>query len=176
MESKKRGPKIKLTSARIDKLLNAIRQGKTITDALALSGIPRTTYYDKMKSDSNFSDEVKKAELEYDNWCNSELIVDAKASLKDLIKGYKQITKKTRSYVNKEGKTVIEETTEEKTCPPNATAIIFALCNRDPDNWKNRVAQDVNGKIDVEQKGSGVSLANVPDSLLAQVIDAINGK
>ena len=57
----------------------------------------------------------------------------------------------------------------------NPTAIIFALCNRAPEQWSNKHVQELAGKVDVESK-PGVSLHNVPDDLLAQVINAINGK
>ena len=93
-----------------------------------------------------------------------------------MVKGYEWDEVTIEAGTDMRGKPFEKRKVVHKKAAPNATAIIFALCNRDPDNWKNRVAQDVNGKIDVEQKGSGVSLANVPDSLLAQVIDAINGK
>ena len=54
-------------------------------------------------------------------------------------------------------------------------AIIFALCNRAPGEWSNKHIQELTGKIETETK-PGITLANVPDNLLAQVIDAINGK
>ena len=69
-----------------------------------------------------------------------------------------------------------KQTVVTKRIAPSPTAVIFALCNRDPEHWQNRVAQDITGKLETETKGSGVSLANVPDELLAKVIDAINGK
>ena len=80
------------------------------------------------------------------------------------------------AVVDKNGNNVEEKIVEEKRVPPSATAIIFALCNRDPEHWQNRVSNDISGKIETENKGAGVSLANVPDSLLSQVIEAINGK
>ena len=62
-----------------------------------------------------------------------------------------------------------------KKAAPNATAIIFALCNRAPEEWSNKHIQEISGKLETETK-QAVSLASVPDDLLAQVIDAINGK
>ena len=62
-----------------------------------------------------------------------------------------------------------------KKAAPNPTAIIFALCNRAPGEWSNKHIQELTGKIETETK-PGITLANVPDNLLAQVIDAINGK
>ena len=34
----------------------------------------------------------------------------------------------------------------KKHIPPSAAAIIFTLCNRDPDHWKNRMNTEVTGK------------------------------
>ena len=59
-----------------------------------------------------------------------------------------------------------------KKAAPNPTAIIFALCNRAPGEWSNKHIQELTGKVDVENKPS-ISLANVPDDLLAQVIESI---
>ena len=79
--------------------------------------------------------------------------------------------------LDKKGKMVeVKKKIVHKKAAPNPTAIIFALCNRAPGEWSNKHIQELTGKLATEQTGSGISLANVPDSLLAQVIDAINGK
>lgn len=165
----------KYTPERIEKIISAISKGKTYKDASKLAGINPDTFFDWLKNKPEFSDAVKMAEKQYGEWYNEHIVKDAKASLMELICGFEQVTTKTKTYTSK-GVKCTEVVEERKQIPPSATAIIFALCNRDPEHWQNRVSQDVNGKIDVEQKGNGVSLANVPDSLLAQVIDAINSK
>ena len=176
-EPKKKGRKPRWTDAKVEIMCKAIQAGKSYKDAMAAARVGHDSFYRHLRDDSDFSEKVKKAEQHYQEWYDSRLVVDCKRSLLELIQGYEWDETTTESVLNKDGKMVeTKRKTVHKKAAPNPTAIIFALCNRDSDNWKNRVAQDVNGKIDVEQKGSGISLANVPDSLLAQVIDAINGK
>ena len=176
-EPKKKGRKPQWTDTKVEIMCKAIAAGKSYKDAFTAARVSKATFYAHLANDTDFLDRVKKAEQEYQDWYDSQLVVDCKRSLTELVRGYEWDETTTESVTAKDGKTKITKTkVVHKKAAPNPTAIIFALCNRDPDNWKNRVAQDVNGKIDVEQKGSGISLANVPDSLLAQVIDAINGK
>lgn len=165
------------TPERVATICNALANGETQETAFRLGGISKETYYRWLKENKDFSNAVKKAQAEFQDWQMNGILEDARKSLKTLICGQEYEEIKTEYENDKSGNPRIKKQTRvTKKILPNPTAVIFALCNRDPDNWKNRVAQDVNGKIDVEQKGSGVSLANVPDSLLAQVIDAINGK
>ena len=176
-EPKRKGRKPQWTETKVEIMCKAIAAGKSYKDAFTAARVSKATFYARLANDLDFSDKVKKAEAEYQDWYDSQLVVDCKRSLTELVRGYEWDETTTESVTDKDGKTKITKTkVVHKKAAPNPTAIIFALCNRDPEHWQNRVAQDVNGKIDVEQKGSGVSLANVPDSLLAQVIDAINGK
>ena len=172
-----RGRKPQWTEAKVEIMCKAIAAGKSYKDAFTAARVGHDSFYRHLRDDSDFSDKVKRAEKQYQEWYDSQLVVDCKRSLQELICGYEWDETTTETAPGKDGKgTVTKTKVVHKKAAPNATAIIFALCNRDPEHWQNRVSQDVNGKIDVEQKGQGVSLANVPDSLLAQVIDAINGK
>lgn len=166
------GRKPKYTPERVAIICKGLSEGKTETDCCKAAGISGTAFYKWMAEKVEFVDAVKKAKAQFDQWRNEKMVEDAKSSLVELICGFVQTTRKTRSFIDKTGKTVTEEIVEEKKLPPSATAIIFALTNRDPENWKNRLSQDVNGKIQTEQK-SDISLANVPDDLLEKVIDAI---
>ena len=126
--------------------------------------------------DSDFSERVKMAEREYQEWYDSQLVVDSKRSLLELIRGYEWDETTTESALDKNGKMVeVKKKIVHKKAAPNPTAIIFALCNRAPAEWSNKHIQEISGKIETETK-QAVSLASVPDELLAQVIDAINGK
>lgn len=44
-----------------------------------------------------------------------------------------------------------EVTVKEKHINPDTTAIIFALCNADPENFKNHRNYDINQKVTIEQ-------------------------
>ena len=176
-EPKKKGRKPQWTDTKVEIMCKAIAAGKSYKDAFTAARVGKTAFYSHLSNDADFADRVKKAEQDYQQWYDSQLVVDCKRSLIELVNGYEWDETTTEHSLNKAGKMVeVKKKVVHKKAAPNPTAIIFALCNRDPEHWQNRVAQDVNGKIDVEQKGPGISLANVPDSLLAQVIDAINGK
>lgn len=172
-----RGRKPKWTDEKVEIMCKAIADGRSYKDAYTAARVGHDSFYRHLREDAEFSARVKKAEQTYQEYFDSKLVVDCKRSLIELVNGYEWDETTTEHALNKEGKMVeVKKKVVHKKAAPNPTAIIFALCNRDPEHWQNRVSQDVNGKIDVEQKGNGVSLANVPDSLLAQVIDAINGK
>ena len=61
-----------------------------------------------------------------------------------------------------------------KKAAPNPTAIIFALTNRDPENWKNRQTTDINANVKAENTNKP-DLSGIPDDLLEQVLNKING-
>lgn len=156
-----------------------IEQGETNEHAAELAGVTQSTFYQWLNDKSEFSEAVKKAKEEYQKWLHNDILADAERSLKVLINGteYEEIkTEYEQNPTSPDAPRIKKQTRTTKKILPNPTAVIFALCNRDPGHWQNRISQDVNGRIDVEQKGPGISLANVPDSLLAQVIEAINGK
>lgn len=173
----KRGRQPMCTPERVDKICRAIADGNTDAMAAKIGGISPQTFCEWKNTKPEFLEAVKRAKAEFEDWQLNGILEDAKKSLKTLVCGQEYEEIKTEYENDKAGNPKIrKQTRTTKRILPNPTAVIFALCNRDPEHWQNRVAQDVNGKINVEQKGSGVSLANVPDSLLAQVIDAINGK
>lgn len=173
------GRKPRYTTDRVQRICEAIESGETAKNAAAIGGIDDKTFYRWLKEKNEFKDRVKKAKETYKDWLMNGILADAERSLKVLINGteYEEIkTEYEQNPTNPDAPRIKKQTRITKKILPNPTAVIFALCNRDPEHWQNRISQDVNGRIDVEQKGSGISLANVPDSLLAQVIEAINGK
>ena len=173
---KKPGRKPQWTDAKVDAMCKAIAAGKSYKDAYTTARVSHTAFYAHLNNDVEFAERVKKAEQEYQEYYDSQLVVDCKRSLAELIRGYEWDEITTETVVGKDNKeTVTKKKTVHKKAAPNPTAIIFALCNRDPENWSNKHIQELTGKIETESK-PGITLANVPDGLLAQVIDAINGK
>lgn len=176
IEPKKRGRRAQWTDEKVETMCKMIAQGKSYKEAFTAVRISKPTFYAHLANDKDFSDAVKKAEADYQQWYDAQLVVDCKRSLMELVRGYEYDETTTETGKDaRTGKDVTRVKIVHKKVGPNPTALIFALCNRDPEHWQNRIAQDVNGKINVEQH-SDVSLANVPDDLLAKVIDAINGK
>lgn len=175
-EPKKKGRKPQWTDTKVEIMCKAIAAGKSYKDAFTAARVGKTAFYAHLGNDADFADRVKKAEREYQEWYDSQLVVDCKRSLLELVCGYEWDETTTEHALNKAGKMVeVKRKVVHKKAAPNPTAIIFALCNRDPEHWQNRVNTELSGKVETETK-SNVSLANVPDDLLAKVIDAINGK
>lgn len=172
----KRGRKPQWTDAKVEIMVKAIATGKSYKDAYTAARVSHQTFYRHLNEDSEFYEAVKNAERQYQDWYDSQLVVDCKRSLLELVQGYEWDETTTESALDKNGKMVeVKKKIVHKKAAPNATAIIFALCNRAPDQWSNRHIQEISGKIETESK-SNVSLANVPDELLEQVINAINTK
>ena len=175
-EPKKKGRKPQWTDTKVEIMCKAIAAGKSYKDAFTAARVSKATFYAHLANDSDFLDRVKKAEQDYQQWYDSQLVVDCKRSLIELVNGYEWDETTTEHALNKAGKMVeVKKKVVHKKAAPNPTAIIFALCNRDPEHWQNRVNNELSGKIETETK-SNITLANVPDDLLAKVIDAINGK
>ena len=173
---KKPGRKPQWTDAKVEIMVKAIAAGKSYKDAYTSARVGHDSFYRHLRDDSEFSAKVKRAEQDYQEWYDSQLVVDSKRSLLELIRGYEWDETTTESALDKNGKMVeVKKKIVHKKAAPNATAIIFALCNRAPEEWSNKHIQEISGKLENETK-QAVSLASVPDDLLAQVIDAINGK
>lgn len=176
MEPKKRGRKPQWTDAKVEIMCKAIADGKSYKDAFTTARVSKAAFYAHLANDKDFMDRVKIAEQEYQEWYDSQLVVSCKRSLIELVQGYEWDETTTEHALNKDGKMVeVRRKVVHKKAAPNPTAIIFALCNRAPEEWSNKHIQEISGKIETETK-SNVSLANVPDNLLEQVIDAINGR
>lgn len=164
------------TPERVKIICDALARGETQETAYKLAGIVADTYYRWLKEYSEFSESVKKAQAAFQDWQMNGILEDARKSLKTLICGQEYEEIKTEYENDKDGNPRIKKQIRiTKKVLPNPTAVIFALCNRDPEHWQNRVNTELSGKVETETK-SNVSLANVPDDLLAKVIDAINGK
>lgn len=175
-EPKKKGRKPQWTDAKVEIMCKAIAAGKSYKEAFTAARVSSRAFYYHLRDDLQFLQAVKKAEQEYQEWYDAQLVVDCKRSLIELVCGYEWDETTTESALDKNGKMVeVKKKIVHKKAAPNPTAIIFALCNRAPEQWSNKHVQELAGKVDVESK-PGITLANVPDSLLAQVIDAINGK
>lgn len=164
------------TPERVAKICKAIAEGETNATAAKIAGISTSTFCEWQNSKPDFLEAVKKAKSEFEEWQLHGILEDAKKSLKTLICGQEYEEVKTEYENDKDGNPRIRKQTRiTKKVLPNATAVIFALCNRAPGEWSNKHIQELTGKVETETK-QNVSLANVPDDLLAKVIDAISGK
>lgn len=109
-------------------------------------GICQDTYIEWKKTKAEFSESVKKAEENFLKTIASE----AKKSLMKKIQGYTVQEKRTvynNEVVKGQSKPKIkEQTITDKHYQPDTTAIIFALCNTDSDNFKNKQTNEITGE------------------------------
>lgn len=123
-----------------------------------------------------FLEAVKSGEDEFRRWEQNEILQSAKKSLRVLIEGQEYEETQTEYENDGNGQPRIKkQITKTKKILPSTTAVIFALCNRDPEHWKNRVTNEVEAKVQQDATAS-VNLANIPDDLLEKVVKAINGE
>ena len=177
-EKSKVGRKPMFTPERVETILDSLRQGDSDETAAKIAGINVSTFYRWQTENKEFQEAVKSAKADFEQWTLGEILSDARRGLKVLVCGteYEEVkTEYEQDPHNPNHPRIKKQTRQTKKVLPNATAVIFALCNRDPDHWQNRVSQELSGKIETEQSCE-VSLANVPDSLLEQVIEAIYKK
>lgn len=173
------GRKQKYDPERVAIICEAIAAGDTMEVAAKKAGVHVCTIYDWQATKPEFSEAIKMAKAKYDEWILNGILDDAKRSLKTLICGqeYEEVKTEYEQDPSKGGAPRIKKQTRTtKKVLPNPTAVIFALCNRDSEHWQNRISNELSGKIETENTGNAPSLINVPNELLAQVIDAINGK
>jgi hypothetical protein len=134
----------------VDDICSLIRSDSyTIREICSQTGISVETFYEWQKTKPEFSEHIKKAKCEFDNFIASE----AKRSLVKLIQGYTVQEKKTVTVdtgkKDDDGKPIVrikEHSVTDKHYQPVAAAVIFALTNRDPENWKNRQTSEHTGK------------------------------
>ena len=172
------GRPTKYTPEVVNIIRESLAQGDSRQLACKKAGISDDSFLNWMRDNSEFSAVVKNAEDEFRNWEHNELLASAKKSLKVLIEGmeYDETTTEYEQDPRDPSKPrVRKQITKTKKILPNPTAVIFALVNRDPENWKNRINQEVEAKVQADQKAD-VNLSNIPDDLLEAVVKAINGE
>lgn len=141
----------------VNKICSLIKKDSyTIAEICSLSGISESTYHEWKASKSEFSESIKKASGDFDEM----LVAEAKKSLVKKVKGYTVQEKRTVTVdsgkKNEEsGKPIVkvkEHTLIEKHIQPDTAMIIFTLVNRDPDNWKNKMDNNVTGDITLKSE------------------------
>ena len=168
----------KYTPEVVEIIRKSLAQGDSRQLACKKAGISDDSFGRWLADNAEFAAVVKNAEQEYRDWEHNEILVSARKSLRVLIEGQEYEETKTeyeQDPADPSRPRVKRQTTTTKKILPNPTAVIFALTNRDPENWKNRINQEVEGKIQTDAK-TDVNLAAIPDDLLEKVIKAINGE
>jgi len=124
----------------------------TIAEICKMANIDEATYYRWKSEKKEFCESIKKAEEDRRQF----FVIEAKKSLIKKIQGYTVQEKKTvtvesgkKDEAGKPIPKIKEQTIIDKYFQPDTAAIIFTLCNTDPENWRNRQFNEVTGKIKV---------------------------
>lgn len=129
--------------------------GATKAKFLEAMQIAETTWRRWMKEDKELVERVNAAKESWKKAVKDEAFV----GLMELCRGYTVKETSTEYVPNAQGKPIInKQKTFERHIPKNPTAIIFALTNLDPDNWKNR--QDLDSKLSAE--GINITIGKAP--------------
>lgn len=139
----------------------------TIAEVCVIVGISERCYYDWQANNAEFAESIARARDQFDEL----LVKEAKNSLRKKVLGYEADEKKTVYVTGKDGKPIIkEQTTVKKHFQPDTAAIVFALTNKAPNEWKNRQNNEVTGKDGKEL------FAQLSDEELKERIERLQAK
>ena len=152
-----------------DDIISCIREGDSNILACKKVGISKSTFYEWLESYPDFSDSLKKARKEF----RETIVQTLEQSLWKRAAGYEIEESKNEYRTLKDGSKVLVKSSEiTKHFPPDTGALIFALTNLDPENWKNRqdnrlsVDDGISGfKISVVHKEGTPPIANSEDEI-----------
>ena len=138
----------KVTPALIAKVGRLAGKGLQNNQIAVSLGWSEATYYKTKAENPEFAEAIKKGELKD--------VREAVNSLSKRVRGYEyeETTIETEDITDKETGVIIATKTKTKKTikqlAPDTTAIIFKLVNRDPENWKHKSEQKVEGSLQVE--------------------------
>ncbi|MDD4924296.1 MAG: hypothetical protein PHF74_05625 [Dehalococcoidales bacterium] len=127
-------PKHILTDMEVNKILALYQEGKTDAQVAKVLGLPRVTFLDALKNTTGLTDTIKKIKETPDHRVEMALFERAL--------GYDH---KAVQFFCYEGVIMSEEYV--KHYPPEVSACVFWLCNRQPERWKNVQKIDVEGQV-----------------------------
>jgi len=165
------GKELKLTDDRVETICSMLREGYSRKKCAEAVHITRQTFHNWYMTNPTFAGKVDEAEKEYQVWKFEGIKRDCLDSLKTLICGteYDEVTTEMRQDAN--GKPYEFKKVVHKKVLPNVTAVIFALCNRDPQNWQNKVTGEIKEEVKSTNINGSLSLEKVPTDVLAKVIE-----
>ena len=152
-----------------DDIISCIREGDSNILACKKVGISKSTFYEWLESYPDFSGSLKKARKEF----RETIVQTLEQSLWKRAAGYEIEESKNEYRTLKDGSKVLVKSSKiTKHFPPDTGALIFALTNLDPENWKNRqdnrlsVDDGISGfKISVVHKEGTPPIANSEDDI-----------
>lgn len=152
-----------------DDIISYIREGDSNILACKKVGISKETFYTWINDKPDFSDSLKKARKEF----RETILKKLEQSLWKRAAGYEvEEVKNEYRTLRDGGEVLVKSSKTTKYFPPDTGALIFALTNLDPENWKNRqdnrlsVDDGISGfKISVVHKEGTPPIANSEDDI-----------
>ena len=118
-----------------DDIISYIREGDSNILACKKVGISEETFYTWINDKPEFSESLKKARKEF----RETIVQTLEQSLWKRAAGYEIEESKNEYRTLKDGSKVLVKSSKiTKHFPPDTGALVFALTNLDPENWKNR--------------------------------------
>lgn len=144
------GRKGKYNAKLVEKICQLIETDTfTAREICSIVGIHVATYFEWLNTKPEFNDAVTRAQEARKDF----FVAEAKKSLLKKIQGYtvkeQHVTTIGTGKYDVNGKEIAkvkEQKTVDKHIQADTSAVIFTLCNCDPDNWKNRQSTEVTGK------------------------------
>ncbi|KGK88030.1 transposase [Clostridium sp. HMP27] len=141
------GRKTKFSNEVLETAKKLAKEGCTDEDIAGRLGIGIRTLYDWKKKYPQFMQALKENKDYFDSRVEDALL---KRAL-----GYEY--EETEIVATKDGKTSKVKKTK-RTVPPDVTAIIFWLKNRQPEKWRNKIELQHEGNIKTETNMSELSI------------------
>lgn len=136
-----------------DKIILLAEKGYTNNEICKKIKINKSTLYDWLNKDSDFSDSLKKAKQVVDD------TVEAKLYKRAMGYKYKETTKEISNLT----KHLVVSKVVTKEMPPDVTAQIFWLKNRQPQRWRE--------KAYYEQEGEAAIRVKLPKAIEEKLLD-----
>lgn len=127
-------PKRIFTDKEVEKILQLYQEGKTDAQVAKELSLKRVTFLDALKNTTGLTDTIKTIKSMPDSRVEKSLFERAL--------GYSH---KDTQFFCYQGEIVSQETV--KHYPPDVSACVFWLCNRQPKRWKNVQKVDVEGQV-----------------------------
>lgn len=149
-------------------ILSLIRSDTySIAEICKMAHISRATFYNWQKENPAFAHAISEAREQL----RQMLVCEAEKSLLKKVQGYTvdEIKVKTVPGRDENGEPVqkvLEQTTITKHIPPDTTAIIFTLTNREPETWKSRYVSEVSGVSTLPTQESVNALIELTEKFL----------
>ncbi len=132
------------------RLLDIIADGATIDNASKAAGCARSQVYAWMRKNPDFAAEVKEAQ----KTARAKIVPDLERALYKRALGYEYEERKVETFPDGNERVTITR----KQMAPEVGALVFALCNLAPGDWRNKIENQVSGdlkttvKVEVEDK------------------------